>query len=92
MVCEALLVNGPGAEKRVSVLQGEHHYIYERDGKPVTEYIVCRWGADAGHRKSDGVKIYRIGFVDPKPSDGDIHAVIVRNFYSHYYTWFPERR
>lgn len=92
IVCEALLVNGPGAEKRVSVIQGEHHYKYERAGEPVTEYIVCRWGADTGHRKSDGVKIYRIGFVDPKPSDDEIHAVIMKSFFGHYYMWFPERR
>ena len=34
LVTEALMVNGPGAEKRVSVLQGEHHYKYERTGEP----------------------------------------------------------
>ena len=80
MVCEALLVNGPGAEKRVSVLQGEHHYRYERDGARVTDYLVCRWVVDAGHRNSDGVKIYRIGYIEPKPSDNEIHSVIVKNF------------
>ena len=92
MVCEALLVNGPGVEKRVSVLQGVHHYKYEREGEPVTEYRVCRWGADAGHRKTDGVKIYRIGFVDPKPSDDKIHDLVMKNVFSYYYTWYPERR
>lgn len=27
-----------------------------------------------------------------KPSDDEIHTIIVKNFYSHYYTWYPERR
>lgn len=89
MVTEALAVNGPAGGKCLNLLTGQHLYIWQRDGQPEIEYKVCRWGVDNTIHKRSKVAIYRIAFVDPKPSDEEIEAVIKAAYFDPYFYWNP---
>lgn len=92
MVCEVLLVNGPGAGRRMDCLAGQRSLVYSAHGGQPATYTLFPFKWDRGTRKSDPGDVYRIGYTGEKPGDDVITAAIKANGFAPYYHWWPERR
>lgn len=92
IVCEALLVNGPGAGRRMDVMSGVRSIEYHPPdgGEPVT-YTLFPFKWDRGLRKHEPGDVYRIGYIGTQPSADIITDAIKANGFQPYTHWYPQR-